>query len=239
MSSVVDFHSHILPHVDDGSSSLNESVSMLRLEAEQGVSCVVATPHFYAQHDTPEQFLHRRNEAYLRIQEVLETAPELPSVYLGAEVYFFRGISHSDAISQLTIDNGKCILIEMPSVSWTESMYRELENIYTYHGLTPILAHIDRYVRPFHARKVLQRLAELPVLVQANAEFFLNKGTAAMAMRMLRAEQIHLLGSDCHNLEDRKPNLGEAVRAIEKRLGTDAVQRLSGYEQLVLSGKNM
>lgn len=238
MSGVVDFHSHILPHVDDGSSSLQETISMLQLEAKQGISRVIATPHFYAQHDTPEQFLERRNEAFLRLHEVLEQDPELPRVCLGAEVYFFRGICHSDAISRLTINGGKCILIEMPSVSWTESMYRELETIYTDHGLMPIIAHIDRYLRPFHTRKVLNRLAELPVLVQANAEFFLNKRTAPLAMRMLAAEQIHLLGSDCHNLKDRKPNLGDAVHVIEKRLGSAAVCRIAEYEQFVLSGKN-
>ena len=75
-------------------------------------------------------------------------------------------------------------------------------------------------------------------MIQANAEFFLNKRTAPLAMRMLAAEQIHLLGSDCHNLKDRKPNLGDAVHVIEKRLGSAAVCRIAEYEQFVLSGKN-
>ena len=235
MAGVIDFHSHILPHVDDGSSSLHETISMLQLEAKQGISQVIATPHFYAQHDTPEQFLERRNEAFLRLHEVLEQDPELPRVCLGAEVYFFRGICHSDAISQLTINGGKCILIEMPSVSWTESMYRELETIYTDHGLMPIIAHIDRYLRPFHTRKVLNRLAELPVLVQANAEFFLNRATGNMALRMLKKDQIQLLGSDCHNLTDRKPNLGAAVELIQKRIGNEVVERINQYQEDVLS----
>ena len=60
---IVDMHSHVLANVDDGSSSLAESVAMLRLEAQQGISRVVATPHFYAREDTPERFLDRRQEA--------------------------------------------------------------------------------------------------------------------------------------------------------------------------------
>ena len=239
MDRIVDFHCHILPGVDDGSASMEETLGILRLMAEQGIRYAVATPHFYAQNDTPERFLKRRIQSALRLQEVLRVSPELPQVTLGAEVYFFRGISHSEVISQLTIGGGKCILIEMPSSSWTESMYRELEAIYTERGLTPIIAHIDRYIRPFRAKKVLQRLSELPVLVQANAEFFLDKRTAPMAMRMLASDKIHLLGSDCHNLKDRKPNLGAAVQAIEKRLGADAIRRICGYERLVLSGKNI
>ena len=63
MSAVIDFHSHVLPGIDDGSPSVEASVEMLRMEAEQGIRHVVATPHFYPRHDTPEHFLRRRAEA--------------------------------------------------------------------------------------------------------------------------------------------------------------------------------
>ena len=114
-------------------------------------------------------------------------------------------------------------------------MYHDLELIHRHFGLTPIIAHIDRYVKPFHARRVLNRLDELPVLVQANAEFFLSKATVNMALRMLKKDQIHLLGSDCHNMTDRKPNLGEAIDLIQKRIGKYAVDRLNQHQQNVLS----
>ena len=84
-----DFHSHILPGVDDGSTSLEESLAMLTLEAEQGVRHVVATPHFYAHHDTPEAFLSRRAAAEAMLREALKDHPELPGFTVGAEVYFF------------------------------------------------------------------------------------------------------------------------------------------------------
>ena len=73
------------------------------------------------------------------------------------------------------------------------------------------------------------RLADLPVLVQANGEFFLERRTAGMALRMVKAGQIHLLGSDCHNLSDRKPNLGPAVEKIRRRIGEDALRRICRY----------
>ena len=60
---VIDFHSHVLPGVDDGSASVAESISMLRLEVEQGIHHVVATPHFYARYDSPESFLKKRDAA--------------------------------------------------------------------------------------------------------------------------------------------------------------------------------
>ncbi|MBQ8395535.1 MAG: capsular polysaccharide biosynthesis protein, partial [Oscillospiraceae bacterium] len=68
MSKIIDFHTHVLPKIDDGSSSLKESIGMLRLEAEQGIETVVATPHFYANHDSPEAFLERRKMAQERLE---------------------------------------------------------------------------------------------------------------------------------------------------------------------------
>ena len=59
---------------------------------------------------------------------------------------------------------------------------------------------------------------------------------AAMALRMLREDRIHLLGSDCHNMRSRKPNLGEAVRLIEKKLGPGALDRVELYGREILNG---
>lgn len=231
---VTDFHSHILPGIDDGSKSPEESIAMLRMAAQKGIRHMIATPHFYPQYDTPAGFLEKRAAAAARLQDELAHHSDLPKISLGAEVYFFYGMSESEALSQLTICQKRCILIEMPFVSWTDDMYRELERIYTQRGITPIIAHIDRYIRPWNAHGILRRLAQLPVLVQANADFFLERSTAPMAMRMLRADQIHLLGSDCHNTTSRKPELGLAVEQIRRKLGDGVIQRINDYEQDVL-----
>jgi len=235
MSTVIDFHSHILPGIDDGSASVEESIAMLRMEAEQGIECVIATPHLYAQHDTPERYLSRRLEAQRILQEEIKKNPGFPMVKYGAEVYYFNGISDSDVISELTIDSKCCMLIEMPGVPWTQSMYRELEGLYVKRGIMPIIAHIDRYIAPFRTFGIPERLAELPVLVQANAEFFLDRHTTSMALRLLRHDKIHLLGSDCHNLKSRKPNVGDALKVIRRRLGDEALERINSYEQDILS----
>ena len=114
MSTFVDFHSHVLPGIDDGSACLEQSIAMLQTEAEQGIEHVVATPHFYAHHDNPERFLRRREAAEARLREEMERHPGLPKLSIGAEVYYFPGISNSDALKELTIDKKRCILIEMP-----------------------------------------------------------------------------------------------------------------------------
>ena len=218
MSGIVDFHSHILPGIDDGSASAEESIAMLRMETEQGIDCVVATPHFYAHHDAPEGFLAHRREAEIRLREAMDGLEEMPEIILGAEVYFFPGISDSDTIPELTIGYNRCILIEMPPSPWSQNMYSELEEIQARWGITPIIAHVDRYLNLLPTYGIPQRLEELPVLVQANAGFFLRAGTRAWALRMLERDQIQLLGSDCHNLSSRPPNLDKALRVIGRHL---------------------
>lgn len=235
MGKVVDFHSHVLPGIDDGSSCVEESVQMLSEEMRQGIDLVVATPHFYPQRHNPEEFLANRERAKNRLFDAIKDKNDFPRLVLGAEVYFFRGISDSEVISDLTIGEKKYILVEMYLPPWTDSVFKELEDIHNKHGITPIIAHIDRYISPFRTYKIPEKLEELPVLVQANASFFIRKSTRRMALRMLRDERIHLLGSDCHNLDTRVPNLATAVEIIEKQLGDEAIERINYFENQVLA----
>lgn len=230
---IADMHTHVLPEMDDGSASVEESIAMLREMAGYGIQTVTATPHFYAKSDTPEAFFGRRERAYGRLRRELEKHSDLPQIKLGAEVHFFQGMSESEVLLQLTIAEKRCILVEMPHMVWTAGMYDELVQIRNKQGLIPVIAHVERYIGGFRTHKIMEHLEELPVLVQANASFFLNRFTAPLALRLLRQGQIHLLGSDCHNMSSRKPNLGEAVKVIQTRLGQPALDRICEYQKLV------
>lgn len=239
MSKTVDFHSHVLPGIDDGCKSVKEALRVLRMEARQGIEHVVATPHFYPQQDTPERFLRRRAASEALLREAMAEESGLPTLSIGAEVYYFRGMSDSDAISELTINNTRCILVEMPRAPWTEAMYQELEALHVKRGLIPVVAHVDRYISRFRTHGIPKRLESLPVLVQANAEFFLERSTSRMAMRMLKKGAIHLLGSDCHNLTDRKPDMGDALELIRRHLGVGALEHIRFHEKLALEGESL
>ena len=240
MYEIIDFHSHILPEIDDGSKSAEESLTMLRLEKQGGINKVILTPHFYPQRDNPEEFLKRREKAAQKLEAALsgisDMPNQIPKLIFGAEVYYFRGISDSELISKLTIDKErkKAILLEMPQIPWTDSMYREMEGIYKKRGLIPVIAHVDRYIKAFKSFADMKRLSEMPVLLQANADFFINPLTSKKAIKMLREEKIHLLGSDCHNLKERKPNLEKAVNLIKKKSGEQALLKIASYQKKVL-----
>jgi len=226
---IIDFHSHILPGIDDGSRSVEESMELLQAEADQGIRTVIATPHFYAGHDRPEDFLTRRDRAEEKLRQAMAKHPGLPELSVGAEVYYFRGISTSDFLRKLTIRGTSFVMVEMPDAPWQDTALREVGEIQRSRGIVPIVAHIDRYIAPFRTYGIPAKLMQMPVLVQANADFFLSRATAAMGMRMLRGDLIHLLGSDCHNMTSRKPNVGEARALIQRRLGTEGLERIDGY----------
>lgn len=231
---ITDFHTHILPGVDDGSRSVEMSVEMLKKMAEQGITRVVATPHFYAHRDTPNRFLMRRSRAEVALRQEMEKYADLPEIIVGAEVYYFPGMSNSDMLPAMTINGTNYILIEMHDSPWNESMYRELENIRIRQGLNPIIAHVDRYITPMRQHGIPERLESMDVCVQANAEFFLDWRTNRLAMQLLEAGYIHLLGSDSHNMKRRAPNLELAVSKIQKKLGDAPIRRLEQYEKTIL-----
>ena len=241
MRSVVDFHTHVLPQIDDGSASIEESLALLRMEAEQGVRQVVATPHFYAQTDALKPFLERRSAVVSRLREAMKDDPTLPQLSIGAEVHYFSGIGKADILMELTIGNGHCVLIEMPMREWTDRMYQDLENIHQNFGLVPIVAHVDRYISPLNDHGIPNRLMEFPVIVQANAAFFQRFSTRGLALRMLEKRQIHLIGSDCHSLNYRPVNIKPTVDLIQGKLGQQTIARINALEQKILtaSSKNI
>lgn len=230
---ISDLHSHILPAVDDGSANVEESTALLRLLKAQGIHRVVATPHFYPGQDHPDRFLERRHQALEQLRLHLGKERDLPEIVLGAEVLYYPGMSDSDALRKLTIGDSSYLLVEMPMGPWTETMFRELKQIWEKQGLVPVVAHVDRYIGPFRTHGIPEKLEELPVLVQANASFFLGRSTRSMALRMLKKGQIHLLGSDCHNLKHRPPRLGEAVAVIRDRLGREVLDQVEETEALI------
>lgn len=237
MANLVDFHTHILPGMDDGSRSEEESLAMLQLEAAQGIEHIVLTPHFYADKESLPHFLKRRECALMRLKAATEGIEGLPKLSVGAEVRIFDGIGRSEYLSQLAISDTKCILIEMPMPPWPDQLLNELEWIRSKQGLIPIMAHIDRYISPFRTRGIPEIFAGLPVLVQASASFFINRSTRNMALKLLKENKIHLLGSDAHNLDVRKPNLRDAINIIEDKLSTSRILKINAIEYRLMEGE--
>ncbi len=226
---MIDLHAHILPQMDDGSKSVEESRTMFTTLAAQGVDTVAATPHFYANDESVEAFLERREEAAARVRE----AAAGMTLLCGAEVRYYPGIGHMEGLPRLQIGDSELLLLEMPVAPWTEYTVRELTELADARGVQLVLAHIERYL-PLQKAAVWQRLYESGILMQVNAQFVTALTTRRKALRMLSEGRIHFLGSDCHNTTTRPPQLAPAAAVIEKRLGSEFLGQMNefGYAAL-------
>jgi protein-tyrosine phosphatase len=199
----------------------------------QGAAHVAATPHFYAVSDEPGNFLKRREAAKDRLIDKINEAiskdetlmDRLPDIYLGAEVSFFNAMSNSNELSGMCLSGTKHLLVEMPFDKWTVAHTQELREINKKRGITPIIAHIDRYFGCFNER-MLDEMIQNGVKVQINADAFLSLFTRRRSLELISSGKVHFLGSDSHNMQKRAPNIASAVREIKKRLEEDALDEI-------------
>ncbi len=212
---MIDFHSHILPKVDDGSESMEESLEMLRRSYKQGIDTVFLTSHFYAFEDNLESFLKRRDSAYTAMVKTIRDLQEpMPRILRGAEILYFPGISGASELACLALENTNCVLVEPPWDEWTPDMLDEIEEMGDRMDLIPVVAHIDRYMDMFDDWTIADQIYERRMLAQVNAAFLISPDTSDFAMQLLRAGKFQLIGSDAHNLTSRPPNIGKAIRRI-------------------------
>lgn len=223
---MIDWHSHILPGIDDGSKNLAESLALLNAQKAQGIKTVVATPHFYANDEEVDVFLQRRNEANELMQK--ELPMNYPEIKLGAEVRYYPGISRLEGIKKLRIDGSKLLLLEMPLSTWTEYMVRELIEMAGRSSIRIAFAHFERYLR-LQKLDTWERIYESGILLQANSSFFTSFSTKRKAISLLKNGNIQFIGSDCHDMKFRPPKIGEAFKIIQKRLGDDYLTQMNEY----------
>ena len=193
---IVDFHSHILPGADHGSSSVETSLAQLRLAKEFGVTRIVATPHFYPHRHTLEKFISRRNASFEKLSEA--SGADMPYVVAGAEVLVCPGFENFEGIEQLCISGTNFMLVELPFSNFNEEYAFTVKKIMK-KGIEVVLAHVDRY-----PPKDIELMIDMGVkYMQINAEsisgFFKNKNV----MKWIKEGRVVALGSDIHG-EDKK-----------------------------------
>lgn len=231
---MVDIHTHILPSVDDGSSSIEESGMMLEKLFSQGVKTVAATPHFIADNQSVDEFVLSRNSA---LDQLKNAYPDQHiKIVLGAEVKYYEGISRMENLRKLCIQNTNILLLEMPMGRWSEYAVKEVVKL-SCSGYTVLLAHIERYIKD-QSKDTVETLLQNDVLYQVNASFFINLTTRKKALKMLKNGYIHLLGSDCHNLTSRPPQMDEAARIIKGKFGEEFLVSMIDYSNALLRGGN-
>ena len=228
---MIDFHSHILPGIDDGSKSTEESLQMIGMLKKQGADTICATSHYYADQNSPRRFLERRRKAY---EALLEADPELEnSIVLGAEFLYYPGFSRMTELSGLCYSGTNLLLLEMPFQPWSRSSVQEILDILQNGEYNILLAHIDRYLK-FADPASLELLRENGVYIQMNASALNGLWAGSKALRLLREGMVDAIGSDSHNMTNRAPNLDTAYAKIKAKLGPQFTEHFIQNEEQIL-----
>lgn len=234
---MIDLHTHILPKMDDGASTSDLSLEMLRMEAEQRVDTVVLTPHFYREKEEPSSFLQRRASSFYRLKDRIAELPDkekerLPELFLGAEVAWVPNMDEWSELSQLCLGDSSFLLLELPFYPWNSSMIHQLYDLMGKTGVTPIIAHLERYMKGQRWSNIQEILA-LGVPIQLSSGIFLTMGGRRLAKQLLYHGTGFLLASDCHNTTTRPPNLRDSLVILEKKFPAAVVQDLQRQARLI------
>ncbi|MBQ8967299.1 CpsB/CapC family capsule biosynthesis tyrosine phosphatase [Ruminococcus sp.] len=194
---LIDFHSHFLPQIDDGSRNIEESVGILDIMAENDTDIIIATPHFYCTEQSVEKFLERRDHAYERLKPHLKEGH--PRIGFGAEVLYDHSLVNYDKLPDLCIRGTKWLLLEMPYTDLDDKILDGVEAITNRGDLKVLVAHIERYLN-FTSMKRLDELMSMDLIGQINAKSLTSFKTKRRCMKLIEKGYVQVLGSDYHRI---------------------------------------
>lgn len=235
---MIDMHSHILPGIDDGAKNVKISLQLIEKDLRDGIKTICLTPHFNFEKQTIEQFLQEREDSYQQLKQAVEQKGWNVEFILGAEVAFSTKLTEQQDLKRLCYGNGKCMLVELPVTylpKWTEEVLDELQ----VQGITPLLAHVERYNFFQSAPDKLYGLLEDGCYAQVNATSIVkHKNAQKLIFLLMKHGMVHCMGSDTHSMEKRPPMMQDAMNLIEKKMGSEYLKNLekNGLD-LVTKGK--
>ncbi len=234
---MIDMHCHILPGIDDGAKTVEDSLDLLRAEKEQGIDRIVFTPHYNPERIPLDTFLKLRDESYESLKKA-EGFSELGiETKVGAEVFFSVRLREMD-VSQLCFENTGYVLIELPTNVRPYGLSHTIHSLMD-KGIIPILAHVERYDYFTHDPTMLYDLVMAGCAAQVNAEAVVNgpavKGVSAL--QYIDWELAQIISSDAHSIEKRPPNTKAAYSLVEKKLGEQYTEWLEKNSLMIFQDK--
>lgn len=226
----VDIHSHILPGIDDGSRDWEQTERMLRMQQKQGVSHIIATPHFDMEQNVQDP--DKLRELVAEANERARKAALPVTLYTGCEVLYSPGIIEAYRKGDiLTLADSRYLLVEF----YPRSPYREIEegiSSLVREGLIPVIAHVERYQCLMKEYDRLCELMKMGAVMQMNSRSLLGgrfDKRVKLCRKMVQNGFIHFLGSDCHNEEERPPKMQEPYETIVRFCGEQTADELTKY----------
>lgn len=227
---MIDIHTHILPMVDDGPATIEESIEMCRIAVKDGIKQIIATPHIYKGfYNTGENdILDKIN----MLNQILQEEGLDLKIFPGGEVHINNQILNAKALKDSSIftinGNKKYILLEFP-IQWVPMEAEQVIFSLRTMGFTPILPHLERNLRIQANPNILRRFVKLGAILQVTAQSVIgNFGamTKKCVLWMLKKNFVQVIASDAHSAVERPPILSGAVKIVSDMLSEESARRM-------------
>lgn len=240
MIPVIDIHSHILPGVDDGAKTEQDSLAMAKLAVKEGITTIIATPH-------------HRNRAFDNYKQEIETSVSILNdlykennipltVVPGQEVRIYGEIIEDYENGEIqTLSDSKYVLVEFPFgevPQYTERLFYDMQ----ISGLIPVIAHPERNKELIEDHGRMYELIRNGALAQLTAGSLhgeYGKEIEQFSYELLDANLIHFIASDAHNTTTRGFGLKQAYEKIKNKYGVEAYYSLLENSQLLIDDANV
>ena len=227
MERFVDAHCHVLPEVDDGAQSMNETRQMLQMAYDEGIRYIIATPHHHPRRGKASPRQLRRQLKLVR--EEAEKISEKLRVYLGTEVYFGQDVP--DKLKEdkiLTMNRTRYVLVEFSPIDSFDYICQGIQQIQM-KGFEVILAHIERYRSMREDIGRAEHLADMGVRIQVNAGSITGQSgwkIKRYIKQLMDRDLVFCVGTDAHDPKSRPPQMKKAAEYVKKKYGEEYVRRI-------------
>ena len=224
---MIDIHCHILPNVDDGSESLEESIEMAKIAESEGITKIVNTSHCHF------DFKYKKgNELKLELEKFNQALKEENiniEVILGNELYYTSDlIERFDELDFFSMNNSKYILMEFSPINFPKNIEDVIYEI-KIRGYIPIIAHAERYKQVQEDVNIVLDCIKEGALIQVNASSILGKnGEKAedTSKKLLDNNMVHFVATDAHSSNRRRPLIKDSYNYILKNYGKEVSEKL-------------
>lgn len=235
---MIDLHTHIIPNVDDGSKSIEDTFELLKEAARVGFTDVILTPHYIkGYYETDTKIREYWVESIARVLEELKIPIK---VHVGNEIYVCEDIDelvYQNIVS--TLNNSKYVLVELPmnnNIKYLEEVIFKLSNL----DKVPIIAHPERYSYFQKDIKILIELHNKGVLFQSNYGSILGlygEEPKKALTKMLKENIIDFLGTDVHRPDTIYQLVEDSKKKIKKIIGEKELEKLTTFnaEKMILN----
>lgn len=215
---MIDMHSHILFNVDDGPKSIEESIEMLKIAAQEGITEIISTSHsHHPQYDVP---FHLVNEQVKQLQEEMDIQNIPLKIHVGHEVRLNDKILELYQTNRIhNLANSNYLLLELPSNN-VPQYTKNIVNALIAEGITPIIAHPERNKGIAEKPERLERLIREGAVAQITASSIaghFGRSVQKLAIELVRANLVHTYGSDAHNVVTRPFLFEKGLSYLDKQ----------------------